>query len=101
MSTTVEVATRPSVDSQSIARPQRARFQRGDDVLRQAGPLPCSVAALADAGDPPPEQAALRGDQRRSHLLAEALAQDRLQIAEPVGQPELERLVAGPEFAGK
>src|ERR1700704_5144492 len=53
----------------------------------------------ADPWDAPAEQAALGAHQRREHVVAEALAQHRAQVAEPVDQPVTQSRLCAPVFA--
>src|SRR3990170_173734 len=83
--------------SESVARPQRARLDRRHQTSRPVAPN----RALHRPGRAPREQTTRRGDQRHLHLLAEALAQHRAQVADFVGESELDRLAADPELAGE
>src|ERR1019366_2796096 len=55
----------------------------------------------AEPRNPAAKQAAVGGDQRRAHFLAIAFAQGRAQIADAVGQSQLDRHLRGPELAGE
>src|SRR6476661_7340596 len=83
-----------------VARPQRARFQRRDQVVGEAG-LAGERLRQTDARQAAPEKTALGRDQRRAHLVAEALAQCRAQVAEPVGKAKLDRVLRAPKLAGE
>src|SRR5262245_4108168 len=88
------------MSSQSVARPVRASFQRRDDVL---GEFPTAQQAIetGDAGLHPAEPTARRSHQRGDDIIAEALAQCGSQVADAVGQAELDRGVAGPVLPGE
>src|SRR5262245_20633326 len=88
--------------SQSVARPQRTRFERRDDLLGETRtPQQTLETRRADARLHAPEPAARGRDERREHILAEARPQRRAQVADRVGKAELDRLAAGPVFAGE
>src|SRR5262245_28859671 len=78
--------------SQSEARPDGARLDRRNDILGEARAeaRPCQPAC-ADARHAPAEEPALGAHQRGAHVLAEALAQHRAQVAELVDQAVAER----------
>src|SRR4029450_11336838 len=84
--------------SQAIARPQGARFKRGDQLL---GETVAADPLKADARTQSSKQAALRCDHRRDDLIAEALAQHRAQFADCISKPKLDRRAAGPVLAGE
>src|SRR5262245_60414355 len=88
--------------SQSVARPERARLDRRNDVLGPAAlGAPAQLVESARRRLHPPEPAAGRRDQRGGDVVAETSAQGRAQIADAVDNAQLERLSAGPVFAGK
>src|SRR4051794_35511233 len=90
----------PSTSSQSVARPVRACFQRRDHIL---GEIPAAQQAIKtrDTRLHTAEPAARRSDQRGDDIITEALAQCGSQVADPVGQAELDRGVAGPVLPGE
>src|SRR5262245_6468858 len=91
-----------STTSQTVARPQRARFQCRDDLL---GEIRTAQPAIdSDRAQPrlrAAEPTARGRHQWRDDIVAEALAQCRAQIAYSIGDAELDRLAAGPELTGE
>src|ERR1700736_859298 len=85
--------------SQAVARPQRPRFERGDDFLGKADAGKGRERTPLDPGDPAAEQPALGGNKRRLDALSVALAQRAAQIADAVDEAELVRLATGPILA--
>src|SRR6185369_11283977 len=90
----------PSTSSQSVARPVRACFQCRDHIL---GEIPAAQQAIKarDTRLHTAEPAARGSDQRGDDIITEALAQCGSQVADPVGQAELDRGVAGPVLPGE
>src|SRR5215469_17449537 len=82
---------------QSVARPDGARLDRRHDVLGEVRAQ--RKCGLADSRHAAAEKSALGGDQRRQHVLAEALAQDRTQVAQPIDQTVAERRLGSPILA--
>src|SRR5215211_6778884 len=79
-------------------RPGSALFEGADDLARvDQAALPQGPAAE----QAPQQRRARRFDHAEPHLLAEALAQDGADVAEPVDEAEIERLRPDPEGAGE
>src|SRR5262249_48636103 len=93
--------TRRIRTSQPVARPQRPRFERGDDFLGKTGAAQRRESARFDPLGTAAEPPALGGNQRHGDGLAVALAQCSAQIADPVDEAHLLGLAAGPIFAAE
>src|SRR6185312_4541191 len=81
--------------SQPVARPKRARFRRRDEIVGE----PLGRQRAGYSGEAAAEEAALGLDQRQPHLRAVTLAHRRAQVADAVGEAELDGAVGGPELA--
>src|SRR5690606_12918438 len=92
-------AARPA--SQPVAGPQEAGFDRRQGVVPEAA-LPVRLAGRRGREAEPAAHPAVRGGHRlQAHVLAVLPAHHRTQVADAVDQPELERLLAGPETAAE
>src|ERR1700732_3953701 len=85
--------------SQPVTRPQRPRFERGDDFLGKADAGERREPTPVDPGDPAAEQPALGGNERHLDVLSVALAQRAAQITDAVDEAEILRLATGPILA--
>src|SRR5262249_43385580 len=79
-----------------------ARFDGRDYLLAPAGGARQTANVAANhAGLNAAKPAARRGDKRSDDIVTEALTQRRTQVADAIGEAELDRPTASPVFAGE
>src|ERR1700685_3274029 len=86
---------------QSVPPPQRARFERRNQIIGQARGHCLQQVAAGHSRNAPPQPAALRGDQGRDNLIAIPFTQHGPQIANTIDESELKPPRSGPILAGE